>query len=183
MALFEIFFPEFLPAERFFTGFRTFSSKVPLVIPMISAFFGDKIYFAAFLYRFLIYNIIILQLVKYYGIMRKNVINGDMSEIIFSPRAAENRLSIGFPGKIGHIADAKPRTYKATEFHPASTTRRLHPRYTKNGYLSDSRFPMVFASFTIKTADGFCSRERQSWNSKEKIFILPFSSPKSLKFS
>lgn len=48
MALFEIFFPEFLPAERFFTGFRTFSSKVPLVIPMISAFFGDKIYFAAF---------------------------------------------------------------------------------------------------------------------------------------
>ena len=110
MVLFEIFFPEFLPAERFFTGFRTFSSKVPLVIPMISAFFGDKIYFAAFLYRFLIYNIIILQLVKYYGIMRKNVINGDMSEIIFSLRAAENRLSIGFPGKIGHIADAKPRT-------------------------------------------------------------------------
>lgn len=100
------------------------------------------------------------------------------------PAPRKTACQSDFRAKIGHVADAKPRTpYKATEFNQASTTRRLRPRYAKNGYLSDSRFPMVFASFTIKTADGFCSRERQSWNSKEKIFILPFSSPKSLKFS
>ena len=64
-------------------------------------------------------------------------------KIIF-PLAAENRLSIGFPGKIGQFADKIPlTTYKTTKFNPASTSRRLRPHYAKNGYLSDSRFSDV----------------------------------------
>ena len=99
------------------------------------------------------------------------------------PAPRKTACQSDFRAKSDILQMQSPVLRKTTEFHPASTTRRLRPRYAKNGYLSDSRFPMVFASFTIKTADGFCSRERQSWNSKEKIFILPFSSPKSLKFS